>query len=410
MTPTLATPAPIGRRLFVHVGGYDPVSPEAAHRRFCRELTRFAETWGVAATAGGAVVGPDIADWSVETAGPDWRVVTDVRLLRWDDVMEEARGRGRAERLSRGLSAFGSFVRGGALGGYLRLAWRYALFFLFPFGLLAGCILGGLAAALILARPTGWIVAAPVGVAIAAGLVVLAVRRLPIDHLLDDWIFAADYVRRDDPVLGPRLDRLAGAIAAEARAGRYDEIVILGHSLGAVLAVDLVDRLLRDDPDVGGARPAIALVTVGSSIPKIGLHAGSGRFRAALGRVALSGPFWVEYQALTDAMNFYKTDPVRACHAGPRGPLIRIVRISRMLHRPYYDRIKRNFFRVHNQFVSANDVRAAYDYFMLACGPMPAQVQARDPRGAEAGIGADGSLMSIDQGSQTAPLPGGLAG
>ena len=157
-----------------------------------------------------------------------------------------------------------------------------------------------------------------------------------------------------------------------------------------MLAVDLVDRMLRIDPD---CPETVVLVTVGSSIPKIGLHRGATRLREALGRVAASGLFWVEYQALTDAMNFYKTDPVVACGAGPRGPRLRTVRISRMLRRDYYRRIKRNFFRVHNQFVSANDNPAAYDYLMLLCGPVPAREQAAAPDGSATRIRPeDGTL------------------
>ena len=41
--------------------------------------------------------------------------------------------------------------------------------------------------------------------------------------------------------------------------------------------------------------------------------------------------FWGEYQALTDVMNFYKSDPVAVLGLPGRGPLVRVVRISRML-------------------------------------------------------------------------------
>ncbi|WP_375459365.1 hypothetical protein [uncultured Enterovirga sp.] len=398
------TSSTIKRRLLVHVGGYDPMSPAAAHARFAREARRFESTWGVRAAVSALGLGPDTAAWTVEATGPDWTIRTEILLLRWDDVMEAAARRPAWQRLPLGLVAFGDFVVGGALWRYGRHAWRYALFFLYPFLLLA--MLAGAAAGfgLAVARATGWtIVGAGTGLLVLAALAAWAGHRLSLSHLLDDWIFARDYVRRDDALLGPRLDRVADEIVSAWRTGGADEIVVLGHSLGAVLAVDLLDRTLAREPALGEGTTAVALVTVGSSIPKIGLHGGAQRFRAALGRVAdAPGLFWVEYQALTDAMNFYKTNPVQLLLGRPTGgPLVRIVRISRMLHRPYYKKIKRDFFRIHNQFVSANDLRAVYDYFMVVCSPISVTEQARSPLGAEAGIARDGSLASSRAPSRT---------
>ena len=37
----------------------------------------------------------------------------------------------------------------------------------------------------------------------------------------------------------------------------------------------------------------------------------------------------------------------------------------------FYARLRWNFFRMHYQFIMANDRRALYDYFMLVCGPVP---------------------------------------
>lgn len=384
----------VGRRLFVHVGGYDPVAPEQAHRRFRRELARFVATWSLRAAAGEPKLSADLAVWDVSAAGSNWSVATQVRLLRWDDVMAAEAARPRLRRFAAGLAAFSDFAVSGALVGYLRHAWRYALFFLYPFVLIA--VLAALAAAL----GAGLGVASGnrvVGVVTAgivfASLVALAGRRLLLNHLLDDWIFSGRYLRHGDPILGARLQRLAAELVAEATSERFDEVVVVGHSLGAVLAVDLLDRALALAPGLGLAGAPVVLATVGSSIPKIGLHRGAKRLRASLARVAAApGLVWVEYQALTDAMNFYKTDPVRLLGAGPTGPRVRVVRISRMLERPYYRRIKRNFFRVHNQFVSANDTRYVYDYFMLACGPLPAARQAAEPEGAAFGIAPDGSF------------------
>lgn len=397
----------ITRRLVYHISGYDfTMSVEAVHRRFLRELRRFEGTWSVTSLVTPAVISADEAAWDVETSGPNWRVDTSYRFLRWDDVIAADGRKPLWQRVLAGLVAFFDYIGGGALWGYFRTNWRYALFFVYPYLLFAALI----AIAWLAGSAAGGLVGSALaggGVGIAAFLVLMhwPARWLLLPQLFDDWAFARTYIRGGEPVLEQRLDRIARELSAAAHSGDVDEIIVIGHSLGAVLAIDLIDRALDVDRNLGTAGARVALLSVGSSILKIGLHRGARRFHAAVTRVASApGIFWVEYQALTDVMNFYKTDPVAEMKlTAATHPLIRTVRIKNMLDPAIYRRIRRNFFRVHCQFVSANDRRAPYDFFMLMCGPLTAEQQARAPEGAATAIGVDGALMGPDESTAQQP-------
>jgi pimeloyl-ACP methyl ester carboxylesterase len=63
-----------------------------------------------------------------------------------------------------------------------------------------------------------------------------------IFHLFDEWIFSRTYIRGGDPILDRRPDLIARQMVATARAPEVDEILIFGHSLGAVLGAELLDR------------------------------------------------------------------------------------------------------------------------------------------------------------------------
>jgi len=401
MTATL-----IAKRLVFHVGGYDFMPPDVMHRRFARELRRFETTWSARASAGEPRVDPDTAAWSVASKGPNWRTETDYRLLRWDDLIAAADREPMWRRLPRGLLAFVDFVASGAFVRYLGSNWRYAGFFLYPYLLFSALAALAVAAGSVVASLSGSTAFGVLaGIVAFAGLIYGPGRWCYLPHLFDDWIFAREYVRRPDPVLEGRLDRLAEDIATAARTGDADEIVVVGHSLGAVLAVELLDRALRIDPALGRSRP-VALLTVGSSILKIGFHRGATRLRDAMARVAQAPRiFWGEYQALTDVMNFYKSDPIAALGLPGRGPLVRVVRISRMLQPATYRRFRRNFFRVHCQFVSGNDLRAAYDYFMMVCGPLSVEGQVRSRDGAVGAIGPAGELLAAPPTEDLVPAP-----
>jgi hypothetical protein len=49
-----------------------------------------------------------------------------------------------------------------------------------------------------------------------------------------------------------------------------------------------------------------------------------------------------------------------------------------MLERDAYKRVKKNFFRVHYQFISANSRRYFYDFFMICCGTRPIEAVRSD--------------------------------
>jgi hypothetical protein len=386
----------VTRRLVYHIGGYDPISPlDDTYQRFLRELKRFERTWSVQASVGAPDIRPDEMKWSITAKGPNWHVESQFHLVRWDDIIQSRSRYPLWRRIPLGILAFIDFVLGGALWGYFRTNWHYAIFFLYPF-ILFGLLL---AIALSIGMLTGRADALTGSI---AGLTAFAVlfagpwRWLHLASLFDDWIFSRDYIRVGNSVLSHRLDRIAEQIVEVARESTVDEILILGHSLGAVLAIDLIDRILARQPALGLGGPRLAFITIGSSVLKIGLHRGARDFRAAVARVATAaGVFWGDYQARVDIMNFYGAHPTAemALTAGA-GPVVRRVEIGRMLEHSFYRKIRLHFFRLHCQFISGNDRRAEYDYFMLVCGPLAAESQARNPDGAQGAIGQDGALVA----------------
>jgi hypothetical protein len=399
----------VARRLVFHVGGYDPITPHAsAYRRFAREIGRFERTWSVQASIDSLQESVDQTRWRVNTRGPNWHVETDYHLVRWDDVIEGFSGQRFWRRIPLGVIAFLDFISAGAFWGYLRISWYYAVFFLYPFVMFDTIIATVICAAVLALKESG---SAPV--AIAIGLFVLAAlllgpwRWLRLNTLFDDWIFARDYIRKGNTTLEQRLDGIAGEMIVAARSADADELLVVGHSLGAVLAVDLLDRALKLDPMLGATGTPVTLLSIGSSILKIGLHRGAGRFRAAAERVARApGIFWGDYQSRIDIMNFYNTNPMAEMSLTTKhGPVVRFVEFGRALERRMYRRIRLRFYRVHCQFISGNDKRALYDYFMLVCGPILAKSQTLASDGALSMIGEDGMLIGAPACSEATGEP-----
>lgn len=401
----------VTRRRVYHVAGFDPEPPLAVHGRFSRGLRRFQEVWSLSAAVTPAEVEPSRASWTVTSDGPGWQTRSEICLFRWDDLITALHHQPLWRRIPLGALALGDFIAGGALRGYLWHSWRYALFFLFPVLAFLGIVALAVGAAILIA---GWagsvLLGSALGIAVLVLLFLLAQKQIHLGLLFDDWIFARALLRSGQEELEGRIVRAAAELAAAARSGQFDEVVVIAHSLGAVLAVKIVDAAIRLEAEAGREAPRLVLLTVGSSILKIGLHRAAKALKACLARVsACPSVFWVDVQARSDLINFFTPDPMaamgmRGCHS----PVVRPVSLRRMLSPERYAAIRMNPYKMHCLFVRANDRRAAYDYFMLACGPLRAQAQLRAQDGAMGLIGPEGQLLPANISNDAAVKPGAL--
>jgi hypothetical protein len=394
----------VRRRHVYHLAGYDPIDAGAQYRRFARQRDLFQRTWHVDAVLSDQEPpnGRPLARWTVEARASNWRVEAVHELLLWDDIVRGDSARPMPARLVKATLTYLDFIATGTMVRYIIANQRYAIFFFIPLVQLA--LLAGAAAtfATLLTAVLGLAGAAAVAVGALAGLAAFAAllrwpgRRWRVAHLLDDWIFARDYLYGRRPDIEARLDRFAEELAARAGEGTVDEIVIVGHSLGAMLALDMVDRALASDPDVGRRGPAICVLTVGATIPKFALHPLARRIHDIISRVvAEPAVAWVEYQSRDDTISFYKFDPVSLRRLGgdrlAGKPVIRRVQLHQMLQPETLARHRNNILRLHYQSVMANEKRASYDYLLMVCSPVPFLRWTTSPSGLLDFIEADGS-------------------
>ncbi len=401
--------ARVRKRCFVQLTGYEPVGAEHSHRRFIREMARFQKAWAVEGRVSPLQLSADgfVSNWTIETFGPNWRVVTDFHHFRWDDMVAADAAESDWWRFPLGIAAMIEFILTGTAVRYFKVAWRYGGFFVGPLLAVAGMMWLSISAARFavghLHLPYPMLLAPAVWLAAFAALRWTFGRKVHIRYALDDWYFARDLIHRVRPALEPRLERFAHELVRLCRESDADEIVVDGHSLGAPLSILIVDRALALDPQLGRRGRPLHLVSSGSSLLKLALHPAAGWIREAVGRVASApGLYWVEYQARADIINVYNVDPVAALGLPVTGkPIVQTIRIRSMLQEATYRRFRLSFLRIHRQAVMGNERRYFYDYYMLCCGPIRLPDRVEHPEQAVSVFAADGRLI--------APAPAGEA-
>ena len=384
----------VKRRAVFHIGGYDPKTPRAFFERLDKEARRYAACWNVEVARGPinhiyGVARSTVTASGTSAAGP-WRIETDVHFFSLEPVVQRDFADPLHERVGRYLATFADYVFSGTMFAFFRTNWRFALYFLYPFLMLALFALVALTplfVALALGVEGSVLLASLLFGSAAVILLTLLLktlgRRWFVPHLMDLWSFSRAWVRGQRPDAERLFDRYGRVTAEAAKTGAYDEIVMVGHSTGGALILEIAYAALWADPDFAERAPRTVLLTVGSTALKIGLHPAARRFHERVQALHDAGFDWVEYQSLVDIINFEGTDPVEEMgleRSRSAFGLAQRVRIRDMLERDTYRRIRRNPFRVHYQFVFANTLRYHYDFHSICFGPLALLERARNPK------------------------------
>jgi len=410
----------IRRRHVIYVEGYDPQGAEGYHSLFARSWKRFLKNWGFEARLGElALESQDFAHWDVEAAGPNWRVATRYDFLRQEHIIRANMAEPMLRQVPRALAWTFDYLVTGTIVRVLFASWEFGLALL-HFQLMVVW-------SLVLSIGGGWLIGraalnhfgelGPVQllISVIAALVIFwamrpLARQWSVIQISNHWPYLCEFARGEATCFDAPIEACAQRVVAAARANEADEIVVIGHSGGGVLAPAVLVRALGLDPEVGRRGPPLVLLTLGSIAPGAALHPKAERLRAVFARLAVEPSItWVDVQSRKDALNFWDFDPIAglgiALDRERCNPIVWKVRFREMLSYDFYRRLRLNFFRLHYQFIMATDQRSPYDYFMLVAGPMPVAAWAKDPHGTLARFSADGSLAEDRAPASGAALP-----
>jgi hypothetical protein len=401
----------VQHRQIIYVQGYDPRGLAQYYRMFRTELRKFSRLYQIAASISRPQSTPDgeTASWTIETKAADWQTRTSYDFLRFEDLIQRDLAAPIWHTVFHAVLIYWRLVFSGTIARFWKAHWRFATFITYPHFLLLIEALGifgiaygfgkGLQA---LGLPDLLSIAAAVALFVAAlGTFVKYTENLTyVLYLLSDTIWTWEFSHRQRPEWDERIDRFAQYLVTVARASDAEEIVVVGHSSGSFLGAEIVARALKLDPDLGRHGPRIVLLTIGGNFPIVGFHAASKEFRDHLRELAVEPSIdWIDCQSRKDVMNFYPFDPVagHGIEVGElrRNPTIVPVRFREIIKPEHYNLFRWKFFRVHFQFVMANELPHAYDFFMIVCGPIPLRERMARPEAALAIVTGDAAAREF---------------
>ena len=389
----------VRRRRVFYIPGYDPIHPR-----------RYRELYRKEGAAQAAVSGYEIAlspkqgpkqdkgryGWHVEALMDGQAVQADVEVLVWSDIVRDSMAQGIVATYLQLIRTAWTYIASGALFRLMRLRKGPVIAALYPVGfLIVQLALAVLAGIVVLAAFTrGWeMVLSPEGawfppyfalsvyIGLALGVVagVMVLRwfkardgKFFAYYLMHDYAYTARLRGANPPELEARLAEFAAEIAG-ALADDVDEVLVVGHSSGAHLAVSVLADLIRAGrvPKDG---PALSFLSLGQVVPMVSFLPDARRLRADLAYLGARDELtWVDVTAPGDGCAFALCDPVSVsgvATADKRWPLVISAAFTQTLSPERWRELRWRFFRLHFQYMCAFDRPGDYDYFRITAGPL----------------------------------------
>ena len=367
--------ASVDDRLVLYFPGFDPLDADAHQRRYERSAAQSGNTWSIDYQVGPVTETEAGSRMDVVASHGGHETHSTVFIYDHNALISQLRDLPVWKQILAGFCAGAGIIREGGAHGYFRHAWRFGLFFLFPFLLIAF----GFAAAVAIALVPLWLglsglfylLSVPIAALFFAKGVMPFSDRFHTLHLFADWRFAL-HVARDDAFAREWIDARAQNVL-KALELPSQEVLVISHSMGASLALAVMARVQELKPDALTGRN-VSFVTLGGAALQCGLLSSATRLRDSVGRLARDPDInWFDIQCLTDPIHLYRCHTAQLCgHKDAVQPRIVPIRFKHSLSAERYKKNKRNFLRMHRQYVLGSDKKSGFDFTLITAGPLPA--------------------------------------
>lgn len=374
----------VRRRRAFYISGYDPKGAAWYHHTYATEAAKQAAISGYRITVGERTrSGRHIARWRVTLENGGERIDTVYDFLKWDDIMRRHWPRGDINLLWLTIRIYARYLGNGTLYKVLKTSWPSFLAGAYPavfvLSLALKALLWAWLAYIAVRYLGGWAIA---GLAAAAAVAWFTIRhglrwldRLFGTHwLIRIYAFNLIQARRAVPELDERLDEFADLIVEATQRSDADEILIVAHSTGVQAAVTVLAHALARDPQLADRGPAVSFLTLGGSIQMLAWQPEAQWFRDDLARIGAASQIeWIDVTTAQDGATFALSDPLvdtglaDPAQQGIRPKLIS-TRLFDLLTPATFAKTRRNWYKVHFQYLMAGERVADYDFFAITAG------------------------------------------
>jgi hypothetical protein len=371
----------ISKRTVVLLPGFDPRGASHYHKMLSKQFRAYGarEGFGVEVTAR--------KRWKQHWHR--WNIATEscrvsFLYVEWDDIVRKYWHRGRFELFLDScrtyIKYFSSlrYIRGCSSTSYSQIGFYYPLvsFLLLYLALMTSMGMG----AWYLANSMGLSVMGMSASVIAGILCAILLAHKISPRMNGGWLlrifcFTKKIATDGVPEWDARAPILAEELAEQLSHDPPDELLIVGHSIGAIKAISLIEKLLKNSTYTG----RVSYMAIGQCVQLVTyLEKNDGKFNRSLREVAESPRLdWVDFTMPSDGACIALQDPIRASLDPPPiypnadSPKFLSPRFMEGYSDQRFKELKRNHFEYHFQYYMTPDKAAEYEFAAIVLGDKP---------------------------------------
>ncbi|TCL09365.1 alpha/beta hydrolase family protein [Shimia isoporae] len=368
---------PVRKRRVFYIPGYDPIHPRRYRELYRKEGAAQAEISGYSLELSAKAAGGGPYGWHVVSEMDGETAKADFEVLVWSDIVRDSMEKGIVGTYLQLLRTAATYIGSGALWRLMQLRKGPVIAALYPvLFLLLQLVLALLAAWALGKLLVVWL---PDWTGLLGLVVVPPIlswfkkkdNKFFAYYLMHDYAYSAQSKGEDPPELEARMAEFADRIA-QAMQDDVEEVLVVGHSSGAHLAVSILADLIRDGrvPSTG---PVLAFLSLGQVVPMVSFLPNAFRLRRDLAFLSQRSEItWVDVTAPGDGCAFALCDPVAVSGVSPENgkkwPLVVSAAFTQTLSEARWAELRWRFFRLHFQYLCAFDRPGDYDYFRITAG------------------------------------------
>jgi hypothetical protein len=364
----------IKKREVFYISGFDPRGSGFYHKLYSEESQKQAQLTGTQIEVGKRKKTHNLYhSWQIKYQTDNQETHTNYNFLRWDDIVRKYWVKDNWQLFLRGIDCYKYYFKNLNLRKCWRYSWLpvatlflpliYIIFLLIVFVLAATAIFNIL--------PQLFNIVNCIILFIATFAIGLRYsEKLKIFWLLRIYIFCSSSDRLEKGEVDQRMNQFAEILAERIQANESDEILIIGHSVGAMLLIPAVVRAVKLIPTADLSK--VKLMTLGHSIPIISFLYNENHLNDEIKQLANSGLYLLDVAAPADGACFALTGPFAGiCEQGNISLKLISPRFHKMFDPLKYKKMRIDKYRIHFQYLMAAEIPVEYDYFAITAGKKP---------------------------------------
>ncbi|EAK0847222.1 DUF829 domain-containing protein [Campylobacter lari] len=184
--------------------------------------------------------------------------------------------------------------------------------------------------------------------------------------------FCANWEKNSQGELELRMDDFARVIFEKLKENVNDknyEIILSAHSVGTVLCINVLAKVLRKCEDENISFENLKVLTLGECIPLVSYQKRSFEFRKDLEYLGSKNLIWYDFTSIIDGACFAQVDFIRTSGVKAQfSPKYLSAKFHTLYKSKDYKKIKKDKYKAHFLYLFATQIQGVYNFFEFIIG------------------------------------------